>query len=98
MTRHDERDQTTVHMVQRNPGVLWRRCLDGVLILAEQDEAPTFLGPPGDVIWEHIAYPTLVDDLVDDLAELFTGDRRQIEADVIEYLGLLAAQGATRKL
>lgn len=85
-------------MVQRNPSVLWRRCLDGVLILVENDAAPTLLGPPGDVIWDHLEDPTLVDDLVDALAAQFAGDRDQIKADVIAYLGQLAAQGATREL
>lgn len=85
-------------MVQRNPSVLWRRCLDGVLIRVEDADAATLLGPPGDAIWEHLEQPIRIDELVDSLAEQFTGDRAQIEADVVEYLGQLAAYGATSEL
>lgn len=77
--------------VERNPSVLWRRSLTGVLLLAEGEDAMTKLSSPGDVVWQLIDERRVVEEVVEDLGIIYeTDDLQTIRADVLELLEALA--------
>jgi hypothetical protein len=47
----------------------------------------------GKVIWDRLAEPTTVDDLVDDLVQQYAVDEATCRSDVTKFLGELAGQG-----
>ena len=83
--------------VERNPAVLWRRALTGVLLLVEGDEEMTKLSSPGDVVWQLIDETRDVEEVVEDLEIIYeTGDIDTIRQDVHELLDSLAAADIVR--
>ncbi len=92
MTDHTWRES----VLERAPGVLSRRSLDGVLVLAPDENAPLHISPPGDRIWELLAQSTTADQLTDCLANLYDAGDDVVQADVQRVLATLWDVGAIR--
>ena len=52
-------------LIQRAPGVLERRLLDGVVVLAPGAAEPVRIITPGQVLWAMLAEPCTIADLAD---------------------------------
>jgi hypothetical protein len=77
----------------RRPDVLWRRSLDGVVLLPTDAEEPVVLSSTGPAVWDLLASPITTDDLVDRLTESYAADRSAIETDVLTLLEDLRMKG-----
>jgi hypothetical protein len=84
--------------VVRAPGALWRRVLDGVLVLAPGQDEPLLITPPGDVVWQLLADPITVDELTEELAELYETPAATVRADLEPVLAVLGESGASRQI
>lgn len=82
----------------RAPGALWRRLLDGVLVLAPDQDEPLHITAPGDVVWELLAEPITVDELIEELAELYGTPAGTVSADLEPLLATLRESGASRQI
>ena len=96
MTADPDRDRLMGHdrVFARPRGVLWRRCPDGVIVLAEGMDEPVTLTSPGDVIWELLSAPTELGQLIAELKSRFDATAEQIEADTTGFLVDAIAVGA----
>ncbi len=72
----------------RDPRVLWRETLRGVLLLGN-DQQTRMLVNPGLIVWSLLAQPITETQLVDALSEHFEAARSQIESDVRTLLNEL---------
>jgi hypothetical protein len=81
-------------LVRRRDDVLWRRSLDAVLLLPTTRREPVTLTGTGPEVWELLAHPASVADLVRDLAHGYATDSRTVEGDLVELLERLSALGA----
>ena len=81
-------------LLHRAPDALARRVLRGVMVLTARDDEPFVITPPGDVIWDILADPIDLQDLVDLLADSFEGDKEQITGDVAALIQTLIEKGA----
>jgi Coenzyme PQQ synthesis protein D (PqqD) len=77
----------------RDGAAVWRRCLDGVLVLGATMPDPVMLPSPGDVIWELLASPRTAADLVAALADRYETSTDVIEHDLLPFLGELESAG-----
>ena len=78
--------------------VLWRRTLDGVVLLEARAEAePVVLRGPAAAIWELLAQPMDDADLVATLATSYGVDRARVAPDVAVALATLADLGALQR-
>ena len=82
--------------VARDPAARWRRCVDGVVVMAGDADEPVFLKAPGDAIWQLLQEPRTIDELVDELAAEFAGDRASIADDVAAFVADLRRTGLVR--
>lgn len=64
------------------------------MVLTATDDEPFVITPPGDVIWDILAEPIDLQDLVDLLADSFEGDKEQITSDVAALIQTLIEKGA----
>lgn len=64
------------------------------MVLTARDDEPFVITPPGDVIWDILADPIDLQDLVDLLADSFEGDKEQITGDVAALIQTLIEKGA----
>jgi hypothetical protein len=75
--------------------VLWRRTLDGVVVLMADDASePVALRGPAAEIWELLAVPTSLADLTMALADEYGVAADQIRADVRGAVDDLSGLGA----
>ncbi len=83
-------------IVRRRPDVLFRQCLDGVLLLVDDgsEEELLLLAPPGDLIWELLGAPQEQDQLVVELSRRFEVDPGLVAADVAAFVDQLRSAGA----
>ena len=84
--------------LERVPAVLWRRQLDGVLVLAPGAEEPIQISVPGDALWLLLAEPSTIHELAEDLADLYGTDESVIRADIQPALAALLNAGAIREV
>ena len=82
----------------RVPGALWRRTLDGALVLPPGADEPFALTPTAAAVWESLAEPRDADALVDELADRFDVERQRAAAEIRGLLDDLEARGAVRCL
>lgn len=78
----------------RADDVLWRRLLDGVLVLAGAASEPVRIASPGDAVWYLLAQPVTVEEMVETIAELFDAPADAVAADVHRVLEVLIEHGA----
>ena len=79
-----------------DPAARWRRCLDGVVVMAGDADEPVLLKAPGDAIWQLLQEPRTVEELIDELATEFAGDRASIADDVAAFVADLQRAGLVR--
>jgi hypothetical protein len=77
---------------------VWRRSLDGVVLLVPHADEPIVLRGGGPAVWDHLASPVTLDDLVRVLALAHDSEVAKVEADVRELLDRLEAAGAVSYL
>ena len=82
----------------RNPAALWRRSLDGVVVLAPGADEPIVLRGGGPAVWERLAEPITLGELVEDIAGTHGADEDEVERDVRSLLDLLAVSGAAEQI
>ena len=82
---------------RRVPDLLWRRSLDAVLVLAPDADEPLTLAGTGPEVWELLASPVSLGDLVAGLAARHGADPVIVEADVTALLGRLTALGVLER-
>ncbi len=81
-------------LLHRAPDALARRVLRGVMVLTAADAEPFVITPPGDVIWDILAEPIDLQDLVELLADSFEGEKERITSDVAALIQTLIEKGA----
>jgi hypothetical protein len=77
----------------RAPGVLWRRSLDAVLVFGPGADGPRTLTGTGTELWDLLAAPITVEELVGSLAVRHGADGNVVEADLVPVLAELATLG-----
>jgi len=70
----------------RSDQALFRRVPDGVLLLLLPDGEPELVTGPGGVLWDLLAEPRTVTELVDDLAIRYDHDEAVVERDLRQTL------------
>jgi hypothetical protein len=95
MADHRLTDDTLIGQVR---GVLSRRTLDGVLLLAPSMTEVLQLSAPGDAIWELLAEPLTVAEMVVALADHFGVPADMIRAQIQSTLDALLDSGALTAL
>ena len=83
---------------QRNPAALWRRSLDGVVLLAPGADEPIVLSGGGPAVWEGLAEPITLDGLVEDLARAHRADLDAVRRDVRSLIDLFAVSGVAEQI
>jgi hypothetical protein len=95
MTAGGDRPAGTATAWRRAETVLWRRTLDGVIVLAELDGAePVALRGPAAEIWELLGQPVSVAALTTTLATRYRVPVSEIAADVDRTIDELSELGA----
>lgn len=80
-------------IVVRAHRVLWRRVLDGVLVLAPGADKPIHIGTPGELLWDLLVVPTSISDLVGTVVDFFDVEDAQAQVDVQEAIQMLSRSG-----
>ena len=81
-------------LLVRSSAALWRRLLDGVLILTPEMSEPLRITAPGDVVWLWLEEPQNIDDIADGLATLYGVTSDTVRADIAPVLRELFELGA----
>lgn len=71
---------------RRNPAVIHRDTLNGVLLLAPDSDEPVLVTSPGDVVWELLERPTAFGELVMLLADAYKAPAEQVANDIAPLL------------
>ncbi len=79
---------------RRSESTLWRRTLDGVVVLPEGALSPLVLRGPAARIWELLAQPLNVAELLDAIAAVYAVDGDTVADEVGWAVGQLADAGA----
>ncbi len=85
-------------MWQRSEGVLTRRLLDGVVVLAPGDHPPVRVTTPGEVLWALLDEPCEFADLVAVWSTLYGISNLAARAEIEPLLAAWYAGGAATKL
>jgi hypothetical protein len=83
---------------RRAEGTLWRRLLDGVLLLPPAAARPLEMSGPGAVVWAELARPATVEDLVDRVRERYDVEPSVARRDLERLVADLASAGAVERL
>jgi hypothetical protein len=78
----------------RNPQSLWRRTLDGVLVLGPDMSEPLEISAPGDHIWTLLETPMTIADLVTSLEAHFDVAAGTVRTDIEPMVIALQKCGA----
>jgi len=81
-------------VLQRASSALSRRLLSGVLVLVPGMSESLEISVPGDLIWDLLAEPLTVADLVEALASSYGVSARTVRADIEPVLRALDEAGA----
>jgi len=79
---------------RRSESTLWRRTLDGVVVLPDGADAPLVLRGPAARIWELLAQPLNVEELLDAIATVYAVEGDTVADEVGWAVGRLADAGA----
>jgi hypothetical protein len=82
---------------RRRPDALWRRSLDGVVVLPD-GEAPVALEGTGPALWDLLAEAHDIDALAQELAGEHRADAAVVAADIEPVLEQLEAAGALERV
>ena len=78
---------------KRNPAVLWRSSLDGIVLSLPGELEPVGLTKGGRAVWDRLAEPVPFDVLVDDLAVAHDAEVEAVRSDVRALIEFLASNG-----
>lgn len=81
-------------MVQRNPAVLWRRTLDGAVLLVPGRAEPLRLNATAAIVWDLLDEPATTAQLAAEVAEAFDIASQEASADITAGVGALRDEGA----
>lgn len=81
-------------VLQRAPGTLWRRLLDGVLVQASVMDEPLRISSPGDLMWILLQEPVTMADLVETLSTHYRTPVQTVRTDIEPTLLALHEAGA----
>lgn len=90
MTGESRIEQTVV----RDPDVLSRRTLDGILLLPPRSPEVLLISGAGCAVWELLAEPATAGELAQELAEVYHRSVSDVANDVSRVLQQLADAGA----
>jgi hypothetical protein len=79
---------------RRRDDVSWRRSIDAVVLMPAGADAPAALPGTAAAVWDLLAEPTTLAELVATLAEVYATDPGAITADVEALLARLEGLGA----
>lgn len=82
---------TTWH---RSEGVVWRRTMDGIVVLPGQGQEPIALLGAAASLWELLGEPLTAEEIVAALAELYGVDTEQVSSEIGATLDGLLHRGA----
>jgi hypothetical protein len=83
---------------RRAEDALWRRTLDGVVVLPFDRPAPLVLRGPAARIWELLAQPLTIQELLDAIATIYAVEGDAVADEVGWAVDELAAAGAVCRL
>jgi Coenzyme PQQ synthesis protein D (PqqD) len=83
---------------RRADTALWRRTLDGVVVLPIDGRAPLALRGPAARIWELLAQPLTIEELLEAIAAIYAVERDAVAGEVGWAVGELADAGALCRL
>ena len=98
MTHFDRRPLDVNVRWRRAEATLWRRTLGGVVVLPVDLPAPLELRGPAAGIWELLALPMTVRELLDAIATTYAVDRDAVADEVGEAIEALADAAALCRL
>lgn len=82
----------------RSPHVLQRRTLDAFVLLAVEGADPLVVTGTGADVWTLVADPRSVAEIVEVLAEHYSGEAAAIASDVQALLDLLVSAGSILRI
>jgi hypothetical protein len=83
---------------KRRDDACWRRTLDAVILLPKVADEPVMLPDTGAAVWDLLAEPTTLDDLVGTLSDVYSADPQTVERDVGALLLELEAHAVIFRL
>jgi Coenzyme PQQ synthesis protein D (PqqD) len=95
--RSDRSDRSDLRWL-RAESTLWRRTLDGVVVLPFDAPAPLVLRGPAASIWELLEQPMTRSELIDAIVAMYAVERDAVEPDVSGAVATLVGAGALCRL
>jgi hypothetical protein len=83
---------------RRAETTLWRRTLDGVVVLPDDAPAPLVLRGPAARIWELLVQPLTLPELLDAIAAIYAVEGDAVADEIDWAVSRLAAAGALCRL
>jgi hypothetical protein len=83
---------------RRAETTLWRRTLDGVVVLPSDAPAPLVLRGPAARIWELLVHPLTIPELLDAIAAIYAVEGDAVSDEIDWSVSRLAAVGAVCRL
>jgi hypothetical protein len=83
-------------LLERDPSALFRRLLDGVLVLGAQATVPSRITRPGEAVWAAFAEPSTLASVTAALSTRFAAPLAVVRADIEPVVRLLLDTGALR--
>ena len=80
--------------LRRAESTLWRRTLDGVVVLPVDHPTPLALRGPAAGIWDLLAAPMTLPELLDAISRAYGVDGATVADEVAEAVATLAEAGA----
>jgi hypothetical protein len=87
-------DTGTPSRLRRSQGVVWRRTMDGVVVLPAHAEEPIALLGPAASVWELLAQPLTAAELVAGLADHYGVAPEHVSGEISATLDGLLRRGA----
>jgi len=94
---HPARPAAAPETIGRARAALWRAGEFGVVVLPEHADDPVTLAGSGALLWELLARPRPLPDVVDELAGLYGADVEVVERDLEPVVERLVAIGALER-
>jgi hypothetical protein len=84
-------------VLRRNKTVLWRRAVDGILLLSPGNSVPAVLDASGAAVWDLLEEPRTTESLILALAARYVVTPSRIAEDVVPFLDELVASGVLHR-
>jgi Coenzyme PQQ synthesis protein D (PqqD) len=97
LERPDDADHSDLRWL-RAESTLWRRTLDGVVVLPFDAPEPLVLRGPAASIWELLEQPMTRSELIDAIVTIYAVERDEVDDDVSAAVATLVDAGALCRL